>query len=105
MADQVERWFGLITNKMIRRSTFHLVAEFECTIYAWLAEWNGAPKAFVWNATADVMLARCEGYRGLSTQFNAKPLVPSQNVVGARLPLSLGCIALHPRSPLCSEGR
>src|SRR4029077_20081348 len=38
--NQVERWFGLITDKMIRRGTFHSVAELEQAIYAWLANWN-----------------------------------------------------------------
>jgi len=54
--NQVERWFGLITDKMIRRGTFHSVEELEHAIYAWLADWNHTPKAFVWKATADVIL-------------------------------------------------
>jgi transposase len=54
--NQVERWFGLITDKMIRRGTFHSVDELERAIYAWLASWNDKPKAFVWKATADVIL-------------------------------------------------
>ena len=54
--NQVERWFGLITDKMIRRGTFHSVDELERAIYTWLANWNDTPKAFVWKATADVIL-------------------------------------------------
>ena len=54
--NQVERWFGLITDKMIRRGTFHSVEGLERAIYAWLANWNDKPKAFVWKATADVIL-------------------------------------------------
>lgn len=54
--NQVERWFGLITDKMIRRGTFHSVEELEHAIYAWLADWNDTPKAFAWKATADVIL-------------------------------------------------
>lgn len=54
--NQVERWFGLITDKMIRRGTFHSVDELERAIYAWLASWNDTPKAFVWKATAEVIL-------------------------------------------------
>lgn len=54
--NQVERWFGLITDKMIRRGTFHSVEELERAIYKWLASWNDTPKAFVWKATADVIL-------------------------------------------------
>ena len=54
--NQVERWFGLITEKMIRRGTFHSVDELERAIYLWLANWNHKPKAFVCKATADVIL-------------------------------------------------
>ena len=65
--NQVERWFGLITDKMIRRGTFHSVEELERAIYAWLASWNETPKAFIWKATADVILdkvRRCKELAG-----------------------------------------
>src|SRR5664280_311770 len=65
--NQVERWFGLITDKMIRRGTFHSVEELERAIYAWLASWNDTPKPFVWKATADVILdkvRRCKELAG-----------------------------------------
>jgi len=54
--NQVERFFGLITDKMIRRGTFHCVEELERAIYQWLAGWNDDPRPFVWKATADVIL-------------------------------------------------
>ena len=54
--NQVERLFGLITDKMIRRGTFHCVDELEHAIYQWLANWNNEPRPFVWKATADVIL-------------------------------------------------
>src|ERR1035437_4738997 len=65
--NQVERWFGLITDKMIRRGTFHSVQELERAIYSWLAAWNDTPKAFVWKASADVILdkvRRCKELAG-----------------------------------------
>lgn len=65
--NQVERWFGLITDRMIRRGTFRSVAELERAIYQWLANWNNDPKAFVWTATADVILdkvRRCKELAG-----------------------------------------
>ena len=65
--NQVERWFGLITDKMIRRGTFHSVDELERAIYAWLANWNNEPKPFIWNAPADVILEkvrRCKELNG-----------------------------------------
>lgn len=65
--NQVERWFGLITEKMIRRGTFHSVDELERAIYTWLANWNDEPKPFTWHATADVILEkvrRCKELNG-----------------------------------------
>lgn len=65
--NQVERWFGLITDKMIRRGTFLSVEELERAIYSWLATWNDMPKAFVWKASADVILdkvRRCKELAG-----------------------------------------
>ena len=61
--NQVERLFGLITDRMIRRGTFHSVDELERAIYQWLANWNNEPKPFEWKATADVILdkvRRCQ---------------------------------------------
>jgi len=65
--NQVERWFGLITERMIRRGTFRSVAELEHAIYQWLAAWNQEPRPFVWTATADVILdkvRRCKELTG-----------------------------------------
>jgi transposase len=65
--NQVERWFGLITERMIRRGTFHSVADLERAIYQWLATWNTDPQAFVWTATADIILdkvRRCKEFAG-----------------------------------------
>jgi transposase/DNA-binding CsgD family transcriptional regulator len=54
--NQVERFFALITQRMIRRGTFHSAHELETAIYKWLAGWNGAPAPFHWKASADVIL-------------------------------------------------
>jgi len=54
--NQVERFFALITARMIRRGTFHSSQELETAIYRWLAAWNGDPTPFVWKASADVIL-------------------------------------------------
>src|SRR5213594_4490161 len=65
--NQVERFFALITERMIRRGTFRSVEEFERAIYAWLANWNNKLQPFVWKATADVILdkvRRCKELAG-----------------------------------------
>lgn len=54
--NQVERFFALLTARMIRRGTFHSARELEQAIYQWLANWNGDPTPFVWKASADVIL-------------------------------------------------
>ena len=54
--NQVERLFGFITDRMIRRGTFHCVEELERAIYQWLANWNQKPQPFAWKASADVIL-------------------------------------------------
>lgn len=64
--NQVERFFALITQRMIRRGTFHSVQELERAIYAWLANWNDLPHPFVWKATADVILNKVQRCKELS---------------------------------------
>ena len=54
--NQVERFFALITERMIRRGTFHSADELEQAIYKWLANWNGSAAPFIWKASADVIL-------------------------------------------------
>jgi transposase/DNA-binding CsgD family transcriptional regulator len=56
--NQVERFFALITGRMIRRGTFHSALELEQAIYHWLASWNGSPTPFVWKASAEVILEK-----------------------------------------------
>src|SRR5437667_3807173 len=64
--NQVERLFALITDRMIRRGTFHSAHELETAIYQWLAHWNGAPKPFVWQASADLILDKVRRCKELS---------------------------------------
>jgi transposase len=64
--NQVERFFALITGRMIRRGTFHSADELEQAIYQWLAHWNEAPKPFVWKASADVILDKVRRCKELS---------------------------------------
>ena len=64
--NQVERFFALITGRMIRRGTFHSTDELESAIYKWLATWNGKPTPFVWKASADVILDKVRRCKELS---------------------------------------
>jgi transposase len=64
--NQVERFFGLITERMIRRGTFRSAGELERAIYDWLVNWNEKPKPFTWKATADVILDKVERCKELN---------------------------------------
>jgi transposase len=59
----VERWFGELTGKRIRRDTFVSVEDLEQAIEEFLAAWNNAPRPFVWTATVESIvekLSRCK---------------------------------------------
>jgi transposase len=53
----VERWFGLLTERQIRRGTHHSTRELEGAIMAYLSSNNEHPKPFVWTKTADEIFA------------------------------------------------
>jgi transposase len=58
----VERWFGHLDNKAIKRAAFLSVTDLQTTIAAFLNTWNEDPKPFVWTATIDSIqekLSRC----------------------------------------------
>jgi transposase len=58
----VERWFGELTGKRIRRGVFVSVEDLKQAIEEFLAAWNAAPKPFVWTATVQAIvekLSRC----------------------------------------------
>ena len=54
----VERWFGEIARRRIRRPAFRSVEELISAIGAYLQGHNGKPKEFVWTKSADTILAK-----------------------------------------------
>lgn len=54
----VERWFREITDKRIRRGSFHSVGELEQAIQDYLAHNNQQPKPFVWTAKVERILEK-----------------------------------------------
>ena len=54
--NQVERWFGFLTDQMIRRGAHKSVQALEKDIRAWIEGWNADPKPFVWKKTAEEIL-------------------------------------------------
>ena len=51
-----ERWFGFLTDQLIRRSVHKSVAALEKDVRAWIDNWNQDPKPFVWRKTAEEIL-------------------------------------------------
>jgi transposase len=60
--NQVERWFGLLTDKLIRRGVHTSVQALENDIKDWIATWNDNPRPFTWTKTADEILNSLASY-------------------------------------------
>jgi putative transposase len=58
--NQVERFFGLITEKAIRRGSFGSVKELAAKIDHFVTQYNKHCKPFVWTTTADSILGKLE---------------------------------------------
>ena len=54
--NQVERWFGLLTDQLLRRGVHKSVAALEKDVRDWIRTWNDDPKPFRWTKTADEIL-------------------------------------------------
>jgi hypothetical protein len=58
----VERWFGVLDDKAIRRGVFRSVEDLRVAIETFLTAWNKDPKPFVWTSSIESItekLARC----------------------------------------------
>jgi len=60
--NQVERWFGLLTDKLIRRGVHTSVQALEHDIRDWITTWNENPRPFTWTKTADEILSSLADY-------------------------------------------
>src|SRR6185437_5498370 len=49
----VERWFGELTTKKLRRGAHRSVRDLNTDIRAWIETWNENPKPFVWTKPAE----------------------------------------------------
>ena len=58
--NQVERWFGLITQQAIRRGSFDSVKDLVRSIEHYVQQYNLHKRPFVWTATAESILAKVE---------------------------------------------
>ena len=63
----VERWFGELTRRKLKRGTHRSVRELNADIRDWLAHWNENPLPYVWTKTADQIL---DSITTLTTRIN-----------------------------------
>ena len=68
--NQVERWFGLITQQAIRRGSFRSVRELIRKIDGFVTHYNASSRPFIWTATADSIIDKL--YR-LTKVINGTP--------------------------------
>jgi transposase len=54
--NQVERWFGFLTDQLLRRGVHKSVAALEKDIREWIKTWNDSPQPFVWRKTAEEII-------------------------------------------------
>jgi transposase len=59
----VERWFGELTSKRIRRGVFLSVPDLVTAIEEFMDSWNNHPKPFVWTATVDSIVEKLQRCR------------------------------------------
>jgi transposase len=60
--NQVERWFGYLTDQMIRRGIHKSVEALEADIRRWVENWNENPRPFTWTKTAEEILESLARY-------------------------------------------
>jgi transposase len=54
--NQVERWFGFLTDQKIRRGAHRSVQALEADIRSWITDWNTHPRPFLWTKTTEEIL-------------------------------------------------
>jgi transposase len=70
--NQVERWFGLLTDKLIRRGVHTSVQALENDIKAWIEGWNEDPKPFSWTKSAEEILDSLADYLAKITPLSTQ---------------------------------
>ncbi len=58
----VERWFGELTSRKLRRGTHRSVRELNHDIRDWMDHWNENPRPYVWTKTAEQILNTLAAY-------------------------------------------
>ena len=54
--NRVERWFGFLTDQLLKRGVHKSVVALENDVREWIATWNEDPRPFAWTKTAEEIL-------------------------------------------------
>jgi transposase len=60
--NQVERWFALLTDQLLRRGVHTSITALNKDVRTWINTWNDDPKPFVWHKTAEQILESLARY-------------------------------------------
>lgn len=69
--NQVERWFGLLTQRAIKRGAHTSTAQLEAAIRDYIDAHNEEPKPFVWHKSADEILASIARFADQANKIHA----------------------------------
>ena len=99
--NQVERWFGLLSQRAIKRGSFRSVADLVRKIQAFIDSYNTSATPFVWVATAQSILDKVARI-AMRISETAHAAFTAQSRNGSRLQvgpqLCRGLVAGSPRS-------
>jgi transposase len=60
--NRVERWFGFLTDQLLKRGVHKSVVALENDVREWIATWNEDPRPFAWTKTAEEILESLHKY-------------------------------------------
>ncbi len=91
--NQVERWFGLLTDQLLRRGVHKSVAALKNDVRDWITAWNDDPKPFRWTETAEEILDSLARYiaRVSGADTNEASLGPPRWAAGLGGIVAVGC--------------
>jgi len=80
--NQVERWFGLLSEKQIKRGSHSSVKQLEKAIQTFIDNHNDNPKPFVWTKTADQILSKVERFAKKTIALHSESIMKEINDSG-----------------------
>jgi transposase len=80
--NQVERWFGLLSEKQIKRGSHSSVKQLEMAIQAFIDEHNDNPRPFAWTKTADQILSKVKRFAKKTLDIHTDSIMKEINDSG-----------------------